>query len=30
MKFLIILILSIAFAERLTIDIYTESLCPDC
>ena len=30
MKFLIILILGLAFAERLTIDMYTESLCPDC
>ena len=30
MKFLIILVLSFAIAERLTIDMYTESLCPDC
>ena len=30
MKFLILIIFSIAFAERLTIDMYTESLCPYC
>ena len=30
MKFMVILIISDAFAERLTVDMYVESLSPYC
>ena len=30
MKFLILILISVALAERLTVDMYLESLCPYC
>ena len=30
MKLMILLVLGVVFAERLTVDMYVESLCPYC